>query len=207
MISDSETPRSISPWRFWVPLLLQTALIMAVPAQAVYTHLTGKTAILQTAPVDPYDLLRGYSQTLRYDISRQDTLEKLPGWKELIKGKKDYEPFSLYVILQAPTKQVNSARPAPWKPVGVSASPPSNLAADRIALKGRINYSVVTYGLETYYFPENRREQLNEDIGQAQQGQNLQQGKPVPFVVEVKVDAQGNAVPLSLWVRDRNYRF
>ena len=73
-----ESPRPISIWRFWAPLLFQTALILAVPAQAVYTQLTGKTVILQTIPVDPYELLRGYSQTLRYDISIQDNLRKLP---------------------------------------------------------------------------------------------------------------------------------
>ena len=207
MNSDSESPRSLPPWRFWVPLVLQTALIVGVPAQAVYTHLTGKTAILQTAPVDPYDLLRGYSQTLTYDISRQDTLEKLPGWKELTKNKPQYKPLSLYVVMEAPTQQVFDGRPKAWKPVRVSSDRPSNLPANQVALKGILRYRSVTYGIETYYFPEDRRERFNNDINKAQSGEERRQGKPLPFVVEVKVDAQGNAVPVSLWVRDRNYRF
>jgi uncharacterized membrane-anchored protein len=32
-----------------------------------------------TAPVDPVDLLRGYYQTLGYEISSVDTLAKIPG--------------------------------------------------------------------------------------------------------------------------------
>ena len=77
---------SFPQWRFWLPLCLQIALILTVPIQSAYTLILGKTAILQTIPVDPYDLLRGYSQTLRYDISRPETLRSLPGWETLIKG-------------------------------------------------------------------------------------------------------------------------
>ena len=168
-------------------------------------HLTGKTAILQTAPVDPYDLLRGYSQTLTYDISRKQTLEKLPGWNELDKEKRD--SLNLYVTLEAPPKQTSSGRPKPWKPVAVSASRPVNLPKNQVALQGRLRYGTINYGLESYYFPEDQREQLNKDISQAQTGVERSQRQPLPFVVEVKVDSQGNSVPVSLWVRDRNYRF
>jgi uncharacterized membrane-anchored protein len=203
--NNSETSPTLRSWRFWLPLAFQTALIVSIPAQAVLVHLTGKTAILQTMPVDPYDLLRGYSQTLTYDISRKQTLEKLPGWKELDQKKTD--SLNLYVIMEAPSKQTSSGRPISWKPVAVSASPPANLPANQVALKGRLRYGTITYGLETYYFPEAQREQFNTDINQAQTGVERSQGKPLPFVVEVKVDSQGNSVPLSLWVRDRNYRF
>lgn len=68
-------------------------------------------------------------------------------------------------------------------------------------------YGQVTYGLEADRFPEDRREQINQDIGQTQSGQERQPGKSIPFVLEVEVNAQGNAVPVSWWVRDRNYRF
>lgn len=196
-LENSPTVRS---WKFWLPLAFQTALIVAIPAQAILVHLTGKTAILQTAPVDPYDLLRGYSQTLSYDISRKETLKNLPGWNELNQEKRN--SFNLYVILEAPAKQTSSGRPQPWKPVAVTASPPANLPANQVALKGRSRYGSIIYGLETYYFPEDQREQFNKDISQAQTGVGRSQ-----FVVEVKVDSQGNSAPVSLWVRDRNYRF
>ncbi|MGA9378011.1 MAG: GDYXXLXY domain-containing protein [Phormidium sp.] len=203
--NNPENSPTLRSWRFWLPLAFQTALIVAIPAQAILVHLTGKTAILQTIPVDPYDLLRGYSQTLSYDISRKQTLEKLPGWKELNNEKRD--SLNLYVILEAPTEQATSDRPKPWKPIAVSASRPENLPTNQVALKGRLRYGTINYGLESYYFPENQREQFNKDISQAQTGVERSQGKPLPFVVEVKIDSQGNSVPLSLWVRDRNYRF
>ena len=59
----------------------------------------------------------------------------------------------------------------------------------------------IEYGLERYYMPENQRDQINSTITEAQR--NNQQS----FVVEVKVNAQGKAIPVSLWVRDRNYKF
>lgn len=203
--NNSENSTTLRSWRFWLPLAFQTALIVAIPAQAIWVHVTGKTAILQTIPVDPYDLLRGYSQTLSYDISRSENLKNLPGWSEF--NQERNASSNLYVILEAPAAQTSSGRPQPWKAVAVSLSLPSNLPANQVALKGRLRYSTIDYGLERYYFPEDQREQFNEDINQAQTGVERSQGKPLPFVVEVKVDSQGNSVPVSLWVRDRNYRF
>jgi uncharacterized membrane-anchored protein len=45
--------------------------------------------------------------------------------------------------------------------------------------------------------PEDQRDQINTDIVGARE----------QTFVEAKVDAQGNAVLVSLWVRDRNLRF
>lgn len=208
--------KRIPVWRLWIPLLLQIGLIAAVPAQSVYTFVTGKTVILQTVPVDPYDLLRGYYQVLSYDISQNNNLEKLPGWKELPSDKTPCPPGTIcpkaknynvkagtnfYVILESPKDVVNSGSPKAWKPVRVSLENPSNLPANQIALQGTYNGWQMEYGLETYYMPENEREKVNQDIGQ------VQRGRQQSFVVEVKVDKTGHAVPVSLWVRDRNYRF
>lgn len=212
----SASEQRLPGWRVWAPLLLQIALIVSVPAHAVYTHITGKTVILQTAPVDPYDFLRGYSQTLGYDISNPNNLNALPGWKDLpndsltcqsnktncSKSPKYLKPgSSIYVILEAPKTVTNSGRPKPWKPVRVSFNKSTNLPANQVAIKGKYNGWRIEYGLETYYMPENRREEVNADITQTQSRQ-LQS-----FVVETKIDNEGNAVPISLWVRDRNYRF
>lgn len=219
---QSQLPERLPAWRLWVPLLLQTGLILAAPAQPFYTQLTGKTVVLQTIPVDPYDPLRGYSQTLNYDISRLENLRRLPGWKDLVgqqAGKKSINspPSSdylatgtrLYVILEAPASAPSQPAKA-WKPVRVSSERPTSLPANQIALKGKYTGSSIEYGLETYYMPESRRAQINQDIIQAQRGRQQQS-----VVVEVKVDAQGRAVPISFWVSDasgkgkalRNYRF
>lgn len=203
MTSPAETPRTFSSWRLWLPLALQAALILAVPAQAIYVHLTGKTVMLQTVPVDPYDLLRGYSVILNYDISRADRFKKVPGWDTLLKETHNQSYLlhgsRLYVILEAPTTQ-SSEMPKPWKPVRVSRDRPTALPANQVALEGKVNYNSVEYGLETYYIPEDQRQQINENIAQAQRPPRTARAEQM-VVVETKVDANGRAVPVSLWLK------
>jgi uncharacterized membrane-anchored protein len=215
-------------------MLFQTALILTVPAQAVYTQITGKTVILQTVPVDPYELLRGYSQTLRYNISSQESLRRLPGWQNLPKLKPNgnkltfIEPGTrLYVILAAPGEPALTKLPQAWKPVAVSLQRPSKLRPNQVALQGLAQNGFIQYGLETYYIPEDQREQINADLraarlanqNQLQQAQSqidpAQPQEIPPVVMEIKVNAQGDAVPVSLWAQVgkaskqqvRNYRF
>jgi uncharacterized membrane-anchored protein len=215
-------------------MLFQTALILTVPAQAVYTQITGKTVILQTVPVDPYELLRGYSQTLRYNISSQESLRRLPGWQNLPKLKPNgnkltfIEPGTrLYVILAAPGEPALTKLPQAWKPVAVSLQRPSKLLPNQVALQGLAQNGFIEYGLETYYIPEDQREQINADLraarlanqNQLQQAQSqidpAQPQEIPPVVMEIKVNAQGDAVPVSLWAQVgkaskqqvRNYRF
>ncbi|MBD2480820.1 GDYXXLXY domain-containing protein [Planktothrix sp. FACHB-1365] len=194
--------KQIPAWKFWTPLLFQLILILAVPSQAFYTQVTGKTVILQTAPVDPYDFFRGYYQTLSYDISNLNTLQVLPGWKEIVKGE-EYLPTGtlIYVTLEQPKDSTKSQHPSAWKPVKVSAEYPQNLSNNQIVLQGKSTGWSIEYGLERYYMPENQREQINSTITEAQMKDQQS------FVVEVKVNAQGKAIPVSLWVRDRNYKF
>lgn len=210
-LSEDSPEQPINLWQFVVPLLIQTAFILAVPAQSVYTVVTGKTAILQTQPVDPYDLLRGYSVTLGYEISRVDNLAKLPGWTDLIKqhpgSDKKYEPLApgtnFYVILQE--EKSSGKVPQAWEPVRISGELPTSLPANQIALQGRYNrYNAISYDLETYYIPEDQRNDINKDISSARPSKP---GEAQPIVVEVKVNAQGKAVPISMWVRDRKYQF
>ena len=201
--------KQIPIWRFVVPLTLQLALILSVPAQAIYTHITGRTVILQTAPVDPYDFLRGYYQVLNYDISSKDNLSKLPGWNKFeleTSGRFSSDnQTNIYVILAAPEKIENSGIPQVWQPVGVSAKLPENLPDNQIVIQGKFHSWRVKYGLETYYMPEDRRKEINQDIRQVQRSVNSEE--EIPFVVEVKVNSQGKAVPVSLWVNERNYKF
>ncbi|MDY7007299.1 MAG: GDYXXLXY domain-containing protein [Cyanobacteriota bacterium] len=196
-------------WRFILPLTVQLALILSVPAQAIYTMITGRTVVLQTVPVDPYDFLRGYYQVLSYDISRKDNLSQLPSWNKFElenSGKFSAQnQTNIYVILAAPETTENLGIPKVWKPVDVSAEKPQNLPDNQIAIQGKFNGRTIKYGLETYYMPEDKREDINQDIRAAQTTVNLE--GEIPFVVEVKVNSQGQAVPVSLWVRDRNYKF
>jgi uncharacterized membrane-anchored protein len=200
-------PERLPNGRFWVPLVGQIGLILAVSAQPLFTLVTGKTVVLQTVPVDPYDPMRGYSQTMSYTISRPENLTKLPGWKDLLgsptQGKSPSLPVGkqVYVVLQAPPSTTNQP-PQAWQPVGVSHEPPHSLLANQVAIRGKATARWIEYGLETYYMPENRRDEINQDISQAQS-----RPKPQSVVAEVKVSAQGHAVPVSFWVSDRHYQF
>jgi len=198
----SKAEKKLPWWRFAVPLLLQTALIAAVPAQSAYTYFSGKMVILETRPVDPYDIMRGYYQTLSYKISDKEMLKKLPGWEKVEKDRNHASDSQIfYVIMDEPDNPNSSQPPTPWQPVAISGDRPTNLESDQVAIEAKyINRSQIIYGLETYYMPEDRREKINDQIREAQ-------WKEEPFVVEVKVDRSGNAVPVSLWVRDINYKF
>ncbi|PSB01706.1 GDYXXLXY domain-containing protein [Merismopedia glauca] len=191
-------------WRLWLPLVFQSAIIIAIPAQSFYTLMTGKTVVFKTVPVDPYDFLRGYSQTLSYDISSLNNLTKLPGKQELeLNLNQGYtgQDEDIYVVLEPP-KSTTSQPPQPWRAVKVSRKLPKSLPSNQIAVKGRHNYGNIKYGLESYYMPESLREEINREIRQATWGKNKQ-----PIVVEAKVDAEGKAVIESFWIGDRHYRF
>lgn len=187
-------------WRFILPLAIQVSLVLTIPGQAFYTRVTGKTVILQTQPVDPYDWLRGYSQTLSYDISRWETLQNLPGWNQL-SATPNQLSREFYLILEQPQTENQGELPAPWKAISVSASLPENLPSNQIALRGRVNQGQLVYGLETYYMPEDQRQKINDEINLAQQ----QEGQP--FVVEIKVDHRGHSVPIKLCINDQCYQF
>lgn len=197
---EAPARRRLPGWRLWVPLALQSMLIVAVPAQDAVTYATGTAVTLQTAPVDPYDFMRGYYQTLSYDISQPETLRELPGGAEIFTNIGYWEPRTFYVVLEAP--QGAATPPEPWQPIRVSADKPQDLSQQQVALKGEYSgVGRITYGLERYYMPADRRQDVNADINQTQwQDQTA-------FVVDIKVDGRGNAVPVGLWVRDRNYRF
>lgn len=189
--------RTLPIWRFWLPLVCQAALILAIPSQALYTQITGRTVILKTVPVDPYDLLRGYSVTLNYDISQMTTLRRLPGWAEFEKQTSmnpDVASDSFYLVLQAP-KSADAKPPQHWQAIRISRDRPTNLAENQVSLRGQISNNTIQYGLERYYIPEDQRDEINQTINAAQANRASQ-----PIVVAVKVDTQGHAVPLSFWV-------
>lgn len=196
-MTNSQSSSNFPLMRFLLPFVLQLGLILFVPARSAYTYNFGTEAIIQTIPVDPYDLLRGYSQTLRYDISRVDELKKLPGGKSLAKGQQ------FYVILQTASDSTKTP-PNPWNSIEITQDLPANLPENQVALKGKVsNYRAVTYGLETYYMPESQRNKINQEIRDLQRESDGRRA----FVVEVKVDRWGNAVPVSLWIGKENYRF
>lgn len=215
MIQPLDRPKS--SW-FGLGLAVQFLLMIAVPAPAIYTQMTGQRVILKTIPVDPYDPLRGYSTTLRYDISDMQLLRTLPGWKDMPtiadptttypQGKPVQSKLRIlkpgttfYLTLEPPSAPASRAQAyQPWKATAIHAQLPTSRSPASVILKGWVeasafNSQFVTYGLETYYMPENRRNEVNESIRRQK------------TVAEIKVDAQGNGVPLKLRVGDQEFEF
>ncbi len=201
--SPDSTPK-LSIGRLAIPLLLQSLLICSIPFQSIYALATGTTVVLKTMPVDPYDLLRGYYQVLSYDISSFDTLRNLPGWAELNRnlGQDTIDRNQQVYITLAKVLTANPQTPEAWKPIAIGDKFPIDLSADKIAIKGTSNGSSIIYGLETYYMPEDRKDNVNEDISQARSS-----GGKRNLLVEIKVDNRGLATPVSLWVGSKQYRF
>ncbi|MFP5269608.1 GDYXXLXY domain-containing protein [Coleofasciculus sp.] len=204
----NDTTPSIPFRRFWLAMLFQTALILAVPAQAIYTHITGKIIILQTTPLEPYNLLRSYSQTMRYDISSQEELRGLPGWNNLPKQQSDDNTVTFikpgthfYVILAEPISLRLPGLPQPWEPIALTLKRPTSLTNNQVVLRGIAQRGLIEYGLENYNMPEAERNQINDDLQTARQANPEQTQQLPPIVMEIKVDSFGNAVPISLWVR------
>ena len=189
--------------RLAVPLLLQSLLICSISAQSIYALATGTTVVLKTVPIDPYDLLRGYYQTLSYDISSFNTLNKLPGWEKLPrqKGSANLDRDRQVYVTLVKTNQTDP-NPQAWKPIAIDSQLPANLSTEKIAIRGVSNGNSVIYGLETYYMPEDRKDGVNADINSTRSGSSSRN-----LLVEVKVDNRGLATPVGLWVGDKQYRF
>lgn len=206
--TEQKANKPLPFWRLLVPLALQTGIIMAVPSQALYTDVAGQTVVLQSAPIDPNDVRENYAFNLDYNISRVSTLRRVPGWQELLRQNRGRnrqlaQGTNVYVTLQE-REPISRGVPRVWRLVRVSGRRPTNVANDQVVLKGVYRDGFVNYGVDRYYIPGEQRERISRDISRALENR---EGRRQPILVRVKVDPQGNAVPVSLWIRDRNYRF
>jgi uncharacterized membrane-anchored protein len=199
-------------WRLLISLLIQLGSIITLLAPTTYRQLTGKTVILQTAPIDPYDVLRGRYVTLEYNISRVEALKNLPGWNDMIK---QYPGSQYYPVPQGTTIYIvmrnEGVTTRPWKPLRVTSTLPTTLPENQVALRGVYQYGSIVYGLEKFYMPEVKVDFANQDIFDSSQ---IRVGQQQPIIMQIKVDSQGNAAPVQMQVVDtvkgkkiRSYEF
>ncbi len=184
-------------WRFWVPLFFQIMIVAGIAISPLWTVLTGNTVILRTIPINPYDFLWGYRQVLEldYEFSWLKNLRNLPGGEILTYQGNS----SFYLILQSPPNP-NSIPPQPWQPIRVVDRLPNRLPPDQVAIKGKLRGGFrATYGIEEIYIPEDQRDQINQDVDEANRKQE--------GAVEVKVDRSGQAIVQALWLGSRRLEF
>lgn len=151
---------------FLAVLAAQTALLLGLIAQQELRLSSGTTVLLETAPVDPRDLLRGDYVILNYKISNL----RMDLWDTQPQG--NMQGLTVYVSLEKRGQfheavQLSTQRPAPQP--------------HRVVLQGQIhdlwNASVIVrYGLERYYVKEgtgNPRGKLTVETAVAADGKPL----------------------------------
>jgi uncharacterized membrane-anchored protein len=125
---------------FITAIVLQMAILLFLGGFNMYVLAAGRTVLLKTIPVDPWDMFRGDYLALNYDVST-------------IKSAKHYEAGKeVFVVLE---------KHNPYWSVSYVSDKLPELTGDQVALKGKINYALdneihVRYGLEQYYVPEGK---------------------------------------------------
>jgi len=163
---------------FLAAVVIQALILIAVPARKVFTRATGKTVVLKVQPVDPYSVLSGYYATLGFDISR---VAAFPNAQVFPDGQ-------IYAVIARGDDGI-------WKPAVLESQLPTNLPDNRVAILGKLQGGLITYGIEEFYIPEAQRESIAEDLRQNQEKAR----------VEVKVDRSGHAALERLIIEDRVY--
>ncbi len=131
-------------------LALQSAWLLGMVAVQEHALATGKVILLETARIDPRDLLRGDYLILNYKISDVPTnLFSPPVTKDLPDGTK------IYIALAPATNQLYAVVKASTNPLVP--------AANEVLLQGRSTWARwnaptnsihVEYGLERFYVAE-----------------------------------------------------
>ncbi len=111
----------------------------------------GRTAVLQTVPVDPRDLFRGEYVVLRYEITTLGQNSTDPGAKRYFLRGEINEGDSVYVTLTNDDKNPYFLEVQAGKPTEDTD----------LFIKGRVTQKLgdtitVEYGIEQYFVPEGR---------------------------------------------------
>lgn len=180
------TPRPTLPrWRFWAPLAVQVAIVAFTPLPQLYATSHGTVVRLQTAPVDPTDLLRGRYVRLGYAIGAPDAMQDLPGWDAL----HHRESGTLYWTL-APGKPGGV-----WRAVAIADRYPKQVPAGDVVLSGTMENGRATFGLEEYYVPDRREHAVTAALA----------SYPGEGVAEVRVGSSGAAGLTGLTVHGQRF--
>jgi uncharacterized membrane-anchored protein len=160
--------------RLYLALGLLLGIIAIFIAYMSLPFVFGKTIVLRTMPIDPFDVFRGQYLSINYEIS------SLPALKGADSGK------AVYVQLQKNDSGL-------WQYTGSSLSKP----ASGDFLKGRITYIQgqqmnVEYGIEQYFFERNAEiNTTNMSVelrvsggGQARLVRLLHEGMPLEIIYQ-----------------------
>lgn len=182
---------------------VQVALLLAVVGRQLHTVVTGRSVVLQTAPVAPLPLYRGGAVPLRYTFS-DIPIDRLPNKRPPRPGER------LWVILSS---QAADGSVAPWHLETVLGAPPGRPPGPgRLVLRGYVRAAQehggtivcpprggvcrvwVDYGLERFPVPD----------AEATRWEDWREGDRL--TVMARVSSDGNAVVTGLLLGDRLVR-
>jgi uncharacterized membrane-anchored protein len=160
---------------FWAAIGLQVLVLLGMVGRHGYTLATGLPVMLKTAPVDPWDPLRGEYVTLRYEISQLEEGKVTMTASSYRRGE------TVWVLLQPEGQYWNAIMVADRRPL---------TSTEQIAVRGTVEeYDPgfnghprqvrLRYGIEQFYVPEG-------------EGRGIEQGR-ADMTVEALVDSFGRA--------------
>lgn len=132
---------------FYIAVLVQLLLLTGMGAVRAFTITTGREIVINTMPVDPWDMFRGDYVRLGYQMNRPE------GVYDLKEGKEVWA-----VMEKSPNEQT-------WHLVRTSLSKPG-LTNNQVAMRGSVQEpwiwggKQVHYGIEQYYVPEGTGKRL-----------------------------------------------
>jgi|WetSurMetagenome_2_1015567.scaffolds.fasta_scaffold02917_2 uncharacterized membrane-anchored protein len=186
---------------------LQAVIVALVPAGKYLALSRGRPLVLKLAPVDPYSMMSGYYAALNYEVSSPSAF----------KPSQNPQPGdTVYAV-------VRKGEDGAWHPETLLLHKPSGLSPEQAFLRGtfrpnRWGGQGIVYGIESFYIPEEDREDLNRALARRWEAQRLPPppavGPPAPpappppsppSYAEVKVDGSGRAALVALRVGDKRF--
>ncbi|MBN4064519.1 GDYXXLXY domain-containing protein [Dehalococcoides mccartyi] len=169
---------------FIAVIIIQIVFLLGLVGYRETILTLGRTAVLQTVPIDPRDLFKGEYVTLRYEISTLGENSNTPGPTYFLLGEIN-EGDTVYVGLEEESKEDGRSR---FSVLHVQADEPSD--DTDLFIKGRVVSSkggiiTVEYGIGQYFVPEGR-------------GLEIEQADDVQ--VRIKINRSGTAAIKELIV-------
>ncbi len=167
---------------FIAAIAVQLVIVALVPVKKIRASWSGREIRLATAQYDPYDFMRGYYVNLNFEVAR------VAGLEEGVYGRNE----RVFTVIEAGTRGI-------WHPVAAYRDR-SEVPPGAVFLAGRGNSWRVEYGIERFYMPEERRQEVNDAIAAA--GNDTE-----AFIGVVKLDEDGNALLTAIEVEGRRFEF
>ena len=166
-------------------IVIQVVFLLGIVGYREAILINGRTAILQTVPVDPRDLFKGEYVTLRYEISTLSNRVDSGSKRYLLRGEID-DADTVYVTISNVDKDELS--------LDVQTDGPTDRTD--LFIKGKVTSQkagiiTIEYGIEQYFVPEGR-------------GLEIEQADDVK--VRVKINRSGTAAIEALIVDGEDWQ-